>query len=54
MNKSRRFVVTTALLLLIGTMPVYATVGGGDPPPQLTFASYSTVIVSTVLSVFGL
>ena len=55
MKKSLRLALTAAVLLSVGTMPVFATMSGGDPyPPSTKSASNSAVVMSAVLSAFGL
>lgn len=54
MKNTLRLTVATAVLFLVGTLPLHATVFGGDPPPpQKPAVSYSTAVVNTILTIFG-
>jgi len=55
MKKSLRLALALAVVLSVGTMPVFATVSGGNPPPgSLNGTSSLSVAIDITLSVFGL
>lgn len=54
MKKSLRLSLTLAAVMLVGTMPVFATVSGTNPPPGSgTPTPTFSVAVNVVLTVLG-
>jgi hypothetical protein len=52
MKKSLRLALALAAVLTVGTMPVFATVSGTNPPPPPSAFSAFSVVINTVLTVF--
>ncbi len=54
MKKSLRLALAVAVVLFVGTMPVFATVSGTNPPPPPSTSPILSVTLDLTLSVLGL
>lgn len=52
MKKSLRLALALAVVLFVGTMPVFATVSGTNPPPPPSGISLFSAVINSVLTVF--
>lgn len=54
MKKSLRLALALAVVLSVGTMPVFATVSGTNPPPPPTTHWSLSATLDLTLSILGL